>query len=148
MMKTVFAFIAIISVASAWVVAPRVPSRMSGLHMASEGTEYSVTLGLPPLGIIFEDIGSGYPPKGVKVVGLAPGGKGEICGKIQVGDKLKTCSAIRFLSGSSKYTLEDIDCTELDFDTVVSALTSNQSKFGCDRVDMTFIRPAEEESTE
>jgi len=116
--------------------------------MTSEGTEYSVTLGLPPLGIIFEDIGTGFPPKGVKVVGLASGGKGEICGKIQVGDQLKSCSAIKFISGSSKFVLEDIDCTKLDFDTVVSALTSNQSKFGCDRVDMTFIRPTEEESTD
>lgn len=35
-----------------------------------------------------------------------------------------------------------IDCTKLDFDTVVSALTSNDQKFGCDCVAMTFTRPA------
>jgi len=54
-----------------------------------EGEQYTVVLGLPPLGIVFEDIGMGYPPKGVEVVALAPGGKGELCEKIRVGDKLK-----------------------------------------------------------
>jgi len=67
---------------------------------SSSDMEYSVTLGLPPLGIVFEDIGAGFPPKGVEVVALAGGGKGANCGKIEIGDRLKTCSAVKFLSGS------------------------------------------------
>ena len=51
--------------------------------------EFAVNLGLPPLGIVFEDIGAGFPPKGVKVVGLTPGGKGESCGRIEIGDQVK-----------------------------------------------------------
>jgi len=108
---------------------------------SSSSEDYSVVLGLPPLGIVFEDISSGYPPKGVEVVALTTGGKGANCGKIEIGDQLKTCSAIKFFPGSSKYELITLDCTKLDFDTVVSAITSNDEKFGCESVEMTFIRP-------
>ena len=51
--------------------------------------EYSVTLGLPPLGIVFEDVGNGYPPAGVEVIALTSGGQGERCGAIEIGDRLK-----------------------------------------------------------
>lgn len=58
---------------------------------SSSSEDYSVVLGLPPLGIVFEDISSGYPPKGVEVVALTTGGKGANCGKIEIGDQLKVC---------------------------------------------------------
>jgi len=110
---------------------------------STQGDEYTVKLGLPPLGIVFEDVSSGSP-SGVKVVALTTGGQGERCGKIEIGDLLKTSSAIQFRSGSSKFDIVDVDCTEFDFDTVISALTSNNARFGCTSVDLTFIRSANE----
>lgn len=80
------------------------------------------------------------------MVALTSGSAGDRCGKIEIGDELKSCSAIKFVSGSSRFELVDVDCTVLDFDTVVSAITSNQEKFGCEGVTMTFIRPAKEET--
>jgi len=42
----------------------------------------------------------------------------------------------------SKFEIVEVDCTVLDFDTVVSAITSNDVKFGCDSVALTFTRPS------
>ena len=52
---------------------------------------------------------------------------------------------MKFVSGSSTFNVVEVDCTELDFDTVVSAIGSNQAKFKCNSVDLTFIRPAKDE---
>mmetsp|Transcript_28802 Transcript_28802/g.35035 ORF Transcript_28802/g.35035 Transcript_28802/m.35035 type:complete len:175 (-) Transcript_28802:71-595(-) len=120
----------------------------TALSSSSKSEEYSVTLPLPPLGIVFEDISPGYPPKGVKVVALTSGGAGEKCGKIELGDVLTSVSAVKFKSGSSNFDVVMVDCTVLDFDTVVSAITSNQEKFRCDRVEMTFRRDLEVVSEE
>ena len=51
---------------------------------------YTVTLGLPPLGIVFEEITPGLNA-GVVVADLLPGSKGEKCGAIRPGDKVRVC---------------------------------------------------------
>mmetsp|Transcript_17673 Transcript_17673/g.26308 ORF Transcript_17673/g.26308 Transcript_17673/m.26308 type:complete len:162 (-) Transcript_17673:168-653(-) len=157
-MKIIGVLFATMSAVQSWTVPPNSFTRShtatlssNVLRMADDGEsdmEYSVSLGLPPLGIVFEDIGSGFPPKGVEVIALTSGGQGEQCGKIEVGDRLKTCSAVKFISGSSNFDIVDVDCTQLDFDTVVSAITSNQPKFKCQSVEMTFIRPATKKTDE
>jgi len=38
-----------------------------------------------------------------------------------------------------------VDCRKLDYDTVVSAIGSHQTKFKCDKVYMTFERDDGEE---
>jgi len=119
-------------------------SKSSALQSSStQQDEYTVKLGLPPLGIVFEDVSSGSP-SGVRVVALTTGGQGERCGKIEVGDQLKSSSAVQFRPGSSKFDIVDVDCTKFDFDTVISALTSNNERFGCNSVDLTFIRSTNE----
>jgi len=116
---------------------------LSSPSSSDTNTEYTIKLGLPPLGIVFEDIGNGYPPEGVQVVALISGGKGQACGKIEIGDVLKTCTAVKIDGAVPK--LYDIDCTVLNFDTVVSAIGSNSPQFKCDSVEMTFIRPGGKE---
>jgi len=68
---------------------------LSSPSSSDTNTEYTIKLGLPPLGIVFEDIGNGYPPEGVQVVALISGGKGQACGKIEIGDVLKVCCVAR-----------------------------------------------------
>ncbi len=114
---------------------------------STESEEYTVTLGLPPLGIVFEEVEPvGYA--GVKVTSLVTGGKGDQCKKIQVGDRLKYTTAIKFLPGSSNYKVVVVDCRGLDFDTIVSAIGSNQERFGVDGVELTFCRAKESQQSE
>jgi hypothetical protein len=114
---------------------------------STESEEYTVKLGLPPLGIVFEEVEPvGYA--GVKVTSLLTGGKGDQCKKIQVGDKLKYTTAIKFISGSSNYKVVVVDCRGLDFDTIVSAIGSNQERFGVDGVELTFSRSMESKQSE
>lgn len=101
--------------------------------------KFTVKLGLPPLGIVFEEIEPiGYA--GVQVTSLVTGGKGEQCKKIQIGDRLKSTTAIKFISGSSNYQVVVVDCQKLDFDTIISAIGSNQERFRVDSVELTFSR--------
>eukprot|EP00590_Aulacoseira_subarctica_P011102 CAMPEP_0172430800 /NCGR_PEP_ID=MMETSP1064-20121228/56096_1 /TAXON_ID=202472 /ORGANISM="Aulacoseira subarctica , Strain CCAP 1002/5" /LENGTH=168 /DNA_ID=CAMNT_0013177143 /DNA_START=54 /DNA_END=560 /DNA_ORIENTATION=- len=103
------------------------------------GIEFTVKLGLPPLGIVFEEVEPiGYA--GVQVISLVTGGKGEQCKKIQIGDRLKSTTAIKFISGSSNYQVVVVDCQKLDFDTIISAIGSNQERFRVDSVELTFSR--------
>jgi len=98
-MKIIGVLFATMSAVQSWTVPPNSFTRShtatlssNVLRMADDGEsdmEYSVSLGLPPLGIVFEDIGSGFPPKGVEVIALTSGGQGEQCGKIEIGDRLK-----------------------------------------------------------
>mmetsp|Transcript_11645 Transcript_11645/g.23849 ORF Transcript_11645/g.23849 Transcript_11645/m.23849 type:complete len:161 (-) Transcript_11645:25-507(-) len=98
---------------------------------------YTVTLPLPPLGIVFEELPP-YGMAGVKVASLVTSGAGEKVGSIGIGDRLLSTTAVKIASGTSKVQLVEVDCTKLDYDTVVSAIGSHQSKFGVDRVEMTF----------
>eukprot|EP00520_Triparma_pacifica_P005705 CAMPEP_0118635840 /NCGR_PEP_ID=MMETSP0785-20121206/2290_1 /TAXON_ID=91992 /ORGANISM="Bolidomonas pacifica, Strain CCMP 1866" /LENGTH=89 /DNA_ID=CAMNT_0006526899 /DNA_START=268 /DNA_END=534 /DNA_ORIENTATION=+ len=75
---------------------------------------------------------------GVKVASLVTSGAGEKVGSIGIGDRLLSTTAVKIASGTSKVQLVEVDCTKLDYDTVVSAIGSHQSKFGVDRVEMTF----------
>jgi NADH dehydrogenase FAD-containing subunit len=96
---------------------------------------------------VFEEVEPvGYA--GVKVTSLLTGGKGDQCKKIQVGDKLKYTTAIKFISGSSNYKVVVVDCRGLDFDTIVSAIGSNQERFGVDGVELTFSRSMESKQSE
>ena len=59
---------------------------------------------------------------------------------ISIGDVLLSTTAVKIASGTSKVELVEVDCTKLDYDTVVSAIVSHKPKFGVDRVEMTFRR--------
>ena len=97
-----------------------------------------VKLPLPPLGIVFEEIEGGR--SGVIVTALTTGGAAETDGRIKIGDILMKTSAVKIPGGTSKPILVEVDCTELDFDTVVSAIGSHQQQFKVDAVEMTFAR--------
>jgi len=97
-----------------------------------------VKLPLPPLGIVFEEIEGGR--SGVVVTALTTGGAAEVDGQILIGDRLVTTTAVKISPGTSSAALVEIDCRNLDFDTVVSAIGSHQPKFRVDAVEMTFSR--------
>ncbi|GMI30943.1 hypothetical protein TeGR_g80 [Tetraparma gracilis] len=104
---------------------------------------YSVTLPLPPLGIVFAERSLSNPSSGVAVSALTTGGAGERCGLIEPGDVLLSTSAVKFRSGSSSYDVVTVDCRSLDFDTIVSAIGSNKEKFRVEGVELEFERPDE-----
>lgn len=100
---------------------------------------YSVRLA-NPLGIIFEETKPGEP-EGVVVAGLVDDGNAFLDGRILVGDRLMRVSAVQFsgqrslvtLGGGTQYTSfkrDLIPCTTLDFETIMSAIRSNEGRFG------------------
>mmetsp|Transcript_30126 Transcript_30126/g.59842 ORF Transcript_30126/g.59842 Transcript_30126/m.59842 type:complete len:156 (+) Transcript_30126:66-533(+) len=115
---------------------PRLRRPSHPLHAST----YTVTLGLPPLGIVFEEVTPGFA-SGVVVSSLLPDSKASRCGLIRPGDRLLTTTAVKIESGTSKYSLVTVDATRLDFDSVVSAVGSHQERFRCDYVEMSFERP-------
>jgi hypothetical protein len=96
-----------------------------------------------PLGIIFEEIEIG---KGVYVQDFVEGGIAERQGKIKVGDVLVGITAIKVVG--AKYERRCIPARRFDFDTVVGAIESNNSKWRCEDVVMMFERPGEADSAE
>ena len=119
-------------------IATRLPPRNVAPQCAAAGT-YSVRLA-KPLGIIFEEVTIGKA-EGVVVAGLVEAGNAETDGRILVGDRLMRVSAVFFagesalvtLGGGSQYTSfkrELIPCTQLDFETIMSAIQSNEGRHG------------------
>ena len=108
---------------------PTSPTRASSSRRRSRfqlfAIRYTVQLGLPPLGIVFEERDPGAF-NGVVVTALSTGGRGERCGKIEIGDYLTKTTAVQIEPGTSKYALITVDATRLDFDSVVSAIGSHQ----------------------
>mmetsp|Transcript_24148 Transcript_24148/g.38905 ORF Transcript_24148/g.38905 Transcript_24148/m.38905 type:complete len:220 (+) Transcript_24148:47-706(+) len=94
-----------------------------------------------PLGIVFEEVQPGEP-KGLIVANLVAGGNAERDGKIQVGDKLVSTSAVVLDSsnqpiislGSSSATnswkRQMIACGNMDFTTIMQAIQSNSGRYG------------------
>lgn len=103
------------------------------------GESYMVRL-QKPLGIIFEEETPGKA-EGVTVAGLVEGGRAELDGRILVGDKLIRVSAVKFGGQPSLIKLGDgaqftsvernlIPVTALPFDVIMSAIASNEGRYG------------------
>ena len=107
--------------------------------IAIAGESYMVRL-QKPLGIIFEEETPGKA-EGVTVAGLVEGGRAELDGRILVGDKLIRVSAVQFGGQQSLIKLGDgaqftsvernlIPVTALPFDVIMSAIASNEGRYG------------------
>ena len=113
--------------------------------------EYTVRLG-KPLGIVFEEAEVGKP-MGVRVADLVAGGTADLNGRVCVGDELVSTSAIIFRDrgvggGYTKFERQMVTVTKMEFDGVMSAIGSNDGRFGCIDVvlklrptDKTIARP-------
>eukprot|EP00197_Chlamydomonas_leiostraca_P008785 CAMPEP_0202865750 /NCGR_PEP_ID=MMETSP1391-20130828/6334_1 /ASSEMBLY_ACC=CAM_ASM_000867 /TAXON_ID=1034604 /ORGANISM="Chlamydomonas leiostraca, Strain SAG 11-49" /LENGTH=166 /DNA_ID=CAMNT_0049545627 /DNA_START=147 /DNA_END=647 /DNA_ORIENTATION=+ len=118
---------------------------------APAGVEYQLTL-KKPVGLVFAQKPSGGP---VYVEEVTPGGIADKTGKVQVGDVLSKCSAVVLKSGKegeyeregygqTLYTNWDkvmFDCEGQEFNTVMSALKSNNARWGIMDVTLVFRRP-------
>jgi len=90
-----------------------------------------------PLGIVFEEVELG---RGVYVYDLVEGGVAERQGFIEKGDILIGITAIKVVG--AKYERRLIPAKDLNFETVVNAIGSNEAKWGCDNVVLQFERPS------
>lgn len=107
--------------------------------------EYTVRLP-KPLGIVFEEVEVGKPA-GVRVARVVEGSNADLNGRVCVGDELVSTSAVvftdKFNSGSfSNYERQMVTCTKMEFDGIMSAIGSNDGRYGC--VDVVLkLRPTE-----
>ncbi|KAL1495201.1 hypothetical protein AB1Y20_017066 [Prymnesium parvum] len=117
----------------------RHPVRHPAPHAFSSAAVYRVRLPMP-LGIRFEEASAGAP-EGVVVAELLPSGSALADGRVLVGDKLVSCSAVAFggegallsVGASRQFTAWErrlLPCAKLDFETVMAALASNSGRFG------------------
>lgn len=90
-----------------------------------------------PLGIVFEEIEFG---KGVFVKELVDNGNAAKDGSIQLGDVLVGITAVKVVG--AKYERRLIPSRKFDFDTVVGAIGSNDSRYGCEDVICVFEIPS------
>lgn len=114
------------------------PTRTLPVQAQLGSSGYRVRLS-KPLGILFEEVEVGAA-KGVAVAGLVEGGAAELDGRVLVGDKLLRTSAVMFGGDSAllqvggkqftKVSRELIPATSLDFDTIMSAIGSNDGRYG------------------
>eukprot|EP00567_Pseudictyota_dubia_P011517 CAMPEP_0197446080 /NCGR_PEP_ID=MMETSP1175-20131217/11125_1 /TAXON_ID=1003142 /ORGANISM="Triceratium dubium, Strain CCMP147" /LENGTH=231 /DNA_ID=CAMNT_0042977143 /DNA_START=70 /DNA_END=762 /DNA_ORIENTATION=+ len=91
-----------------------------------------------PLGIVFEEVDAG---RGVYVTDLVEGGNAEVQGTVQKGDVLIGVTAVKVIG--AKWERRLIPAKDLDFDTVVGAIGSNEDRWGCQNVILQFARPGE-----
>jgi hypothetical protein len=97
--------------------------------------DYTVRLS-KPLGIKFEEAEKGKP-SGVRVAELIPGGNADLNGRVCVGDELVATSAVIFkdrLFGSGGFTnweRQMVACIKMDFDSIMTAIGSNDGRYGC-----------------
>ncbi|KAJ1622776.1 hypothetical protein T492DRAFT_1059924 [Pavlovales sp. CCMP2436] len=107
--------------------------------------EFSVRLP-KPLGIVFEEAEVGQA-SGVRVAGLVESGNAERDGRVCIGDELVATSAVIFIDkfGSGSFTSWErqmVPCVKMDFNAIMSAIGSNDGRFGC--VDVVLkLRPTE-----
>jgi hypothetical protein len=94
-----------------------------------------------PLGVIFEEIEIG---RGVYVQDLVEGGNAARSGMIQINDVLVGITAIKIVG--AKYERRMIPARKFDFDTVVGAIQSNDSRYQCNDVVLMLERPGEADS--
>lgn len=118
--------------------ASQLPPRCANVRCFG-GTTYTVRL-VKPLGIQFEENTPGEA-EGVTVAGLVEGGNAELDGRVCVGDTLVKVSAVQFAGQSAlvslgggqqftSFTRELIPCTNMDFDTIMGAIGSNEGRYG------------------
>ena len=93
-----------------------------------------------PLGIAFEE-NECDTPAGVCVKECVEGGNAELSGKIQPGDKLIAVTAVKVFQ--ARWERKLLPSNELPFDTIMSAIGSNEPKWGANNVVMQFERPGE-----
>lgn len=96
-----------------------------------------------PLGIVFEEIEMG---KGLYVKELVTGGNAASQGDVKEGDVLVGITAVKVVG--AKYERRLIPARNFDFDTMVGAVESNDSRFNCQDVVLAFERPDESNSAE
>ena len=96
---------------------------------------YEVSL-QKPMGIAFEEIEAG---RGVVVEYLVEGSNSERQGIIKPGDVLIAATAIKVIG--AKWERRLIPCRQLDFDTIMGAIGSNEVRWGCKDVILQFARP-------
>lgn len=96
-----------------------------------------------PCGILFEEI---EPNRGVYVQDLVEGGAAARQGALRAGDVLVGMTAIQ-ISGA-KWERRLIPARKFGFDLVVSAIGSNEEKWGCTNVILMVERPGEAEREE
>lgn len=96
-----------------------------------------------PLGIAFEEV---KPGRGVLVDYLVEGSNAEKSGAIQPGDVLLAVTAVKVFG--ARYERKLIPAIDLDFDTIMGAIGSNQFKWKCKDVVMLMYRPSEADESE
>lgn len=92
-----------------------------------------------PLGIAFEEVEQGGR-KGVVVTELVEGGNAEKQGSIAPDDVLIATTAVKVIG--AKWERRLIPARELDFDTIMGAIGSNEARWQCPDVIMQFARPS------
>ena len=96
-----------------------------------------------PLGLAFEEVAAGQP-KGVCVTECVEGGNAAASGKIQPGDILIAVTAVKVFQ--ARWERKLIPCTQLEFDTIMAAIGSNQPQWGARDVVLQFMRPGESDA--
>mmetsp|Transcript_47734 Transcript_47734/g.101439 ORF Transcript_47734/g.101439 Transcript_47734/m.101439 type:complete len:212 (+) Transcript_47734:127-762(+) len=96
-----------------------------------------------PCGILFEEI---EPNRGVYIQDLVDGGNAARQGVLQNGDVLVGMTAVQ-ISGA-KWERRLIPARKFGFDLVVSAIGSNEEKWGCNNVILMVERPGEADAEE
>ena len=94
-----------------------------------------------PLGVVFEEIEAG---RGLYVQDIVEGGNAAREGTIQKGDILVAITAIKVVG--AKYERRLIPARKFDFETMVGAIESNDSRFSCEDVILCVERPDESDS--
>lgn len=88
-----------------------------------------------PLGIVFEEVVPNSA-QGVQVLELVSGGNADDAGVVGIGDVLVGVTGVKVVG--AKYERVIIPAKELDFDTVMSAIGSNEKKWGAEDVVLQF----------
>jgi hypothetical protein len=96
-----------------------------------------------PLGIIFEEIEAG---RGLYVQDIVEGGNAAKNGKVKLDDVLVGVTAIKIVG--AKYERRLIPSRKFDFDTLVGAIQSNDSRYQCQDVVLMLERPGEADSAQ
>ena len=85
---------------------------------------------------------------GVRVADLVAGGNADLNGRVCVGDELVSTSAVIFSDrglggGYTKFERQMVTVTKMAFDGIMSAIGSNDGRFGC--VDVVLkLRPTDQ----
>ena len=96
-----------------------------------------------PLGIAFEEV---EPGRGVLIDYCVEGGNAAASGKLQAGDVLYAVTAVKVFG--ARYERKLIPAVDLEFDTIMGAIASNQPKWKCTDVVMHFMRPGDADEAE